>query len=539
MGWFGRALVNIAPAFALRRRVAKQRMERLEQAHKRTFEAISGSRMRYDFLTTAQGPDTAIKFEIGKLRNHIRQMQYNNGFISGPIRRIVKNVVGQGIRFQARVRPDEQPKSIPKIDQRMADEWNREAERYFDRWNRQADKRLLFSFYELQGIIEGALLRDGEALVIGRISNRKNRLVSYCLDVLECDRLQTPPEEIANPMVRNGIRFDEEGVPEAYFILKEHPGEWFIQQTKKPFDFEEVPAFNPNGTRKVLHLFNPLRPEQTRGFTLFAAGLKDLQDLDRYMEAEKMAALEAACLTGIVESGNPDGFNAAFTKASDNPDQYDRIHEFAPAMVHYLNEGEKFTMHNPTRPNETFGEYVDQLIRGPANALDIPPEVFSQNWKDFNYSNARTVLLQFWATCVERQAYLKHHLCIPVWENVARAMVVKGLLPAIAFDRRTDDFLRASWIPAVYRRWVDPLKESKGRENDVVNNFDTLTDACAELGNDVDEVLEVRARELRKIKDLEERYDVKFPTSKGMQPQQVNETERSNDEPDNSIRRVK
>jgi len=538
MDLWGSILMAIAPERALKRHIFKERIKRFDRfrqedgdrSGRRSFEAISGGRTRYDFLTTSQGPDAAIRGDIAKLRNHVRQMEYNNGFISGPIRRIVRNVVGQGLRFQARVKPDERAKTIPRIDQAMAEDWNHEAERNFAVWNKQADKRLMFSFYELQAIVEGALLRDNECLVIGRISNRPGRLIPYCLDVYECDRLRTPISEINNPKIRNGILFGDEGVPEKYFILKNHPGEGLAGL--KDDDFEEVDAFNPNGTRKVLHMFNPLRPEQTRGFTAFAPGLKDLQDLERYMEAEKMAALEAACLTGTVETQHPEGFLDSTTTAREEPEGYEPIREFGPGMVHYLNKGEKFTLHNPTRPNESFGVYLDQLMRGPSNALDIPPEVFSQDWKGFNYSNARTVLLQFWGTCVERQAYLRNHLCIPVWENVARHFVVKGLVPPRGFDRRPEDFLRSAWIPAVYRRWVDPLKESKGRENDVNNNFDTLTDVCAEQGKDIDEVLEARARELKRIKELEEKHGIKFPKAGGGGGGGAGEGEEGMEDPD-------
>ncbi len=511
VSWLNRQIAGLFPVWALKRQIAVQRIKRLEQfqSELRSFEAVSGNRLRYDFLSTTQGPDTAIKGDIQSLRNHVRQLEYNNGFVSGLIRRIVKNTVGQGIRFQARVRADSRRLEIPKINETTAKNFNDDAERQFARWNKQADKRLMFSFYELQKLVEGALVRDNECLVIGRKSKRRGRIIPYCLDVLEADRLMTPASEINNPSIRNGIRFDEEGVPCGFFLLRRHPGESFGANPVDD-DFEEVPAFNKNGTRKVLHLFNPIRPEQTRGFTLFAAGLKDLQDLDRYMEAEKMAALEAACLTGVVESGDPMGFNTSVTGSSGS-DNYDRIHEFAPGKWHYLNPGEKAEILNPSRPNESFGEYVDQLSRGPAGALDVPPEIFTQNWKGFNYSNARTVLLQFWATCIERTHYLTNHLCIPVWENVGRAMVAHGLVQAQGFDRRPDDYLRSAWIPSVYRRWVDPLKESKGRENDVNNNFDTLTDVCAEQGRDVDEVLETRARELVRIKELEEKYDIKFP----------------------------
>ena len=125
--------------------------------------------------------------------------------------------------------------------------------------------------------------------------------------MFEIDRLKTPPGEAGNPQCRNGIIYDDEGVKKWFLILKRHPGE--IHFTKPSnMEYEQVPAFDADGTPKVLHLYDPRRPEQTRGYSQLSSGLKDLQDLERYMEAEKLAALENACLTGIVKTNAPATF---------------------------------------------------------------------------------------------------------------------------------------------------------------------------------------------------------------------------------------
>ena len=517
MSWFNNKIAKVFPGYALRREVATRRLKRLQdfdgkESLRRSFEAISGNRLRSDFLSTSKSADSAIQGSIDGLRNHIRQLEYNNGFVSGPIQRIVKNVVGQGIHFQARVKSD--IKNLPKISEPAAEKFNTNMERLFKRWTQRSDTRLMQNFNEQQAIVEGGLVRDGEVLAVGRNSKRKDRQIPYCLELLEADRLQTPSSEISNPKIRNGILFDDEGAPKTYFILKRHPGEAIPLMGGKAADFEEVPAFNANGTRKVLHLFNPLRPEQTRGFSSFAAALKDIQDLDRYTEAEKMAALEDACMTGFVKTEAPTAFQEAYTDASGNPKEYERVHEFAPLKWHYLRPGEDITMHKPTRPNDSFSEMVNQLLRGPSNALDIPPEVMSQNWQGMNYSNARTVLLMFYLSCRIRQKYLIDHFCIPIYENVATALVVKGLIKAPGFDMRREDYLSHSWIAPGWQ-WIDPVKEAKGKEIEVQNNFETLTDIHAAQGRDFEETMETRAIELKKMKELEEKYDIQFPKNQG------------------------
>jgi len=521
-------LARIAPQYALKREIARRRLQRLEDFKpraRRSFDAISGDRLRYDFLTTSRSADAAIKNDLGTLRQHVRQLEYNNGFVSGPIARLVKNVVGEGIGFQSQVRADRDNADFPAISIEMADGINRGFEKYVRYWWKISDVRLQHQFNEQQALVCGAIERDNEVLAVLRLSDRpaRRRVARVCVELLEIDRLATPLSEIANPAIRSGIEYDDEGVPRYYYVLKTHPGE-MIRLAMQRNDYEQVEAFFPNGTRKVLHLFRPVRPEQTRGYTLWASALKDIQDLDRYREAEIMAALEDACMTGIVTTENPVGFQQAFTQDAGGADEerdYDRIHDFAPNQWFYLKPGESAQVHRNMRPNQIFEQFSKDLMRGPANAIDMPPEMFYQDWAGMNYSNARTVLLMFYLSCRIRQKFLIDHFCTPVYETLARELIATGKVLIPGFDRRPEDFLRHGWNPSGWE-WVDPIKEAKGKEIDLNNNFETLTSVHAARGRDFEETMETRARELRHIKDLEKTYGIEFPKAKAAAPANAN-----------------
>lgn len=531
MGWFNRQLVKIAPGYALKREVAARRLARLEalegkgESGARSFEAVLGGRMHYDFLTTSDGPDKAIKGGAEALRRHVRQLEYNNGFVRGPIRRIVNNVVGSGFQFQARVQADGDKARwapFPAIDEDMAGRFNWEMERTMRKFSGEADIRLRSQLGEQARTVCGAWLRDGETIAVIRSSARRTRALSTCVQLYEIDRLQTPMEELNNPRVREGIRYDEEGVPEAYYLLKAHPGESLMAATRKGSEFEEVPAWEANGTRKVLHLFDPMRPEQSRGFTEFGPALADYHQAARYREAELYAALEDACMTGIVETDAPQDFQQQYTIPTDKDayedGQYERIHEFAPNKWHYLPPGRSVEIHKPSRPNAVFGEFMQQILEGPANSLDIPPEVLSQNFKGMNYSNARTVLLMFYLSCRIRQGFLAVHFYSPVYEAAAREAIARGLVRAPGFDRRPEDWLRHAWVFPGWQ-WVDPVKEASGKETELANDMDTLANIHAGKGQDWEEALEQRARELKRRAELEKQYGVKFPSSSGASKQ--------------------
>jgi lambda family phage portal protein len=501
------------PERALKRSIALSRFERLEKF--RSMDAVGGGRSRFSFPSTSMNMDSAVADNIVGLREQIRNFELENGNISGAFRRLKKNVVGRGIRLNAEIvgDPPESKESL-KISDAQAEAANTASEKNFKIWNRQADKRLMLPFYGsggIQGIVEHALIRDNECLVVGRTSARLDRLIPYCLEVLEADRLQTPPGEISNPEVENGMHFDFEGVPKSYYVLKEHPGSTI--SGLRDDDFEEIPAYNDNGTKKVMFLFNPIRPEQTRAFSLMASALKDVQDADRYMDAEKLAALEDACLVGTITTEDSEGWDG------DNVDgkKYDRMHEFSPNEVKYLSPGEKLEMHRPERPGKNFESFIEQIWSGPANSLDIPPEVFLQKWKGMNYSNARTVLLQFYATCRERQEFLINNLNRPVYENVFSAFVAKGKVSAPIFYSRKDDWLEHSWIAPGWQ-WVDPKKEADGKATECELGTENISDIILAQGEDPRVKFERRAKEKQWIKNLEVKYGVELFPKKEVPP---------------------
>jgi len=507
----------IFPERALRRHIARNRLKMLEnfKSDKREFESIEGGRMRYDMGFLSKSADNAISGSIDKLRKHMRWLEYNNGFVSGIIWRIVDYTVGQGFKFQSKVKADVgKPQNLTAITERRANEFNEKVERNFARWSKKSDVRLLQRFEDQCRLVQATLIRDGEVLIVGRQSKREDRLIPYCLDVMEADHLATPPDEIRNPDIRNGIKFDSEGAPEKYYILKRHPGDAINVMGMKSADYEEVPAFNPNGTRKVIHLYYPIRPEQTRGFMRLASSLKDLQDLDRYREAEIYAALEDACLTGFIYTENPQTFQPNYTETSGETD-YDRVHEFAPGKIHYLRNGEKIQISKPSRPNDQFGEMTKQLLTGPALALGTPLEILSQDWRQMNYSNARTIFMMLYLYCRIQVEMLKRYFADVVYENFLNDLVVHGKVNAPGFDMRREDWTQPKWIPIVKQDWIDPLKEAKGKDTALKANFDTLTDIFAAKGEDVDEALDKRARELKMMQELEKKYGIQFPQNMG------------------------
>ncbi len=512
VNFLDRMIAWFSPRTALRRRAARMMLGVLGDG-KRSFEAVSGDRLRSDWSNITQDADASHVQSLEALRNRIRSLARNSGIVAGPLKRLTNNVVGAGIRPQARVRADgpyDRRSGLPGISEETAERFNYQIEQAWSVFVPQSDARLQQTFYEQTALAFRAMFGDGEVLAVLRSSGRPGRMVPLCIELIEIDRLRTPLAEMKNPRIRNGIEFDEEGVPVRYFVLRRHPGSQTFTGAG-PDDFEALDAFSSlTGARQVLHLYDILRPGQSRGYSPLAAGLRDIQDLERYMEAEIVGARVAACLAAFVKSPSAfEQWNAAGTGTTGQ-----KIKEFEPGMIAYLNPGEEILVHASNRPNSAFETFVYQIMLGVANAADVPYEVFANDWKDLNYSNARTVLLQAHLAFRSYQAYLITHFCTPVWESFVRDCVVAGLVEAPGFAERSRDYMRCAWIPPGWQ-WVDPVKEAEGKRIEIENLMDTLSNVCATMGKDFEETAETRAREIKKLRELEEKYGITFPMSAG------------------------
>lgn len=92
---------------------------------------------------------------------------------------------------------------------------------------------------------------------------------------------------------------DSLGAPVAYHVLRQHPGD----RRRVGLEWDRVPAYGSRTQRRnALHLYAQLRPAQTRGVPYLAAVIEPLKQLERYTDAEIMAAVVAGMFTVFVKS---------------------------------------------------------------------------------------------------------------------------------------------------------------------------------------------------------------------------------------------
>jgi lambda family phage portal protein len=447
--------------------------------------------MRSSWLPGGGSADEDIIPDLPELRERSRDLNRNDAHASGITNTMTTNVVGTGIRPQSRV-----DREVIGLSQSKIDKFQKKAETAWKLWLPFADAGNRMDFYEIQQLVDRQILENGEAIVIPVMLKDKSRPYSIALQVVESDRLATPPEKRGDKSVRAGVKVGANGEPVSYFIQKTHPGDYrFTRGVDR--EFIEIPARNELGRQNVFHLFPVQRSGQTRGVPFFAPVLSYFKDLAEYAEAELVAARIAACFSLFVTSEASMDINTGYAKNF----QGQVLDSLEPGMIKYLLPGESISSFNPQRPTATFEPFVERMLRAISAALGLPYELVAKDFSKTNYSSARAALLEARRYFKVRQEWIARKLCQPVWEMVLEEAYLRGDLGGISFYDNKRSWTNASWITPGWE-WVDPLKEAKAAEVGLKNGIVTHSDLFSAQGKDWEECFEQRKREQEKIKEL-------------------------------------
>lgn len=467
------------------------------------------------WITSSGSADADTFNDLPVLRERSRDLIRNSPYAGGIANTMTTNTIGNGIRPQSRVRYQKLG-----ITQEQALEFQAEAEKIWSAWCKVADISGRLSFYQIQALVDRQIIENGEVFALAMRISDSRRQIGLAYDIIEADRVDSPYGMRYDPKVRMGIQLGEYGQPVKYYIREGHPGDVLqLGNSNKALKWNAYDATDAStGLKNVYHLYLLTRPGQTRGVPMFAPVIAYFQHLDKYLEAELVAARVAACFAMFITKTSPEAaFGANTTTDSDGK----RIETIEPASINYLSPGESVQNFSPQRPGNTFDVFVMQLLRQIGASLNMPYELVTKDFSRSNYANMRASLLQAYRYFRCRQHWLNEQFNQPTYERVIEEAVLRGHLKAPKFYKNRDEWTRARWISEGWE-WVDPEKEANAAVLARDNNFSTLEDICASRGNDWEEVVEQKAKELQKIKELEGLYDVDFsvntPSAKVQKP---------------------
>lgn len=444
--------------------------------------------------------DFDLSHELYNLVARSRDIQRNNGFASGAVQTLVDNIVGTGLRMQAK--PDYQLLGWTK-DQ--ADQWAKQVESL---WRTFADTHEIdaageLDFATMTQLVYRCRLYNGEGLAAIRfLSQEPGRQWFTALQLIDPDRLSNPNNMMDTATLRQGVEINRRGAPIAYHIRETHPLD--LPMMTMSARWQRVPARTRTGRRRMLHVFERDRVGQHRGVPVFASILSSFRMLDRYQRTELQTAVVNSLIAAFIETTASaeqlaQFFDLDFETYMNTRNQWEGSLEGGAVLQ--MPPGDKVSPFTPNRSATAFDSFVTSTLRHISTGLNMPYELLVKDFSKTNYSSARAALLEAWRHFNGRRKWLATHWAQPIYELWLEEAINRGFIEAPDFNTLRHAYTRARWI-GPGRGWVDPTKEANAAKLRMETGVSTLEDECAEQGKDWEETLEQIAREEAKRAEL-------------------------------------
>lgn len=462
LSWLEKAISLFSPEWACHRAAYREYL--------RNYEAGEINRFNDDWTPINTDTENSDRTQRDIIKARARYLEHNSDIAAAAVDAIVRNVVGTGIKPQART---------------TNDRLNREIERLWMNWTRpeNCDVTEQQNFYELQAMLLRRQIYDGEIFVKKVYERKRKRAggVPFKLQVIKSDLLnqyQLYAPKTGN-VIRSGVELDDKLKPLAYWIDKKSPDGYVL------YDPDRVPA------EQVIHLWRRTQPDQIRGMSYLAPIIKRIKDTQDYLDAETMAARIAACFSIFVktETGSPLGRVGTKRDAEGKP-----LQRIRPGMITHLAPGESIETANPSRGMTNARDFVGVQQRLAGAGLGLSYELMSRDFTKSSFSAARQGMLEDQKTFKPMQDYFAVHFCQPVYEEFMDAAVLSGRLEIPGYWENRAEYVAVDWIrPGT--SWIDPQKEVTADISAIQNGGKTLAQWCAERGYDWREQLQQMALE--------------------------------------------
>lgn len=425
------------------------------------------------FNPSAGSADSDSIGDLPTLRARARDLARNAPIARGARNTSKTNVVGAGLRLSASLQ-----REILGLSDEQAEAWEDYTEVLFDLWasakTASVDRKQ--NFYEQQGTAFTSSWDSGDCFLLRRFKESTSFL-ALCVQLVEADRVCTPNyKQTTAPgarEIRDGIEVDDDGEPIAAHLLNKHPGDAALIKTYKPDAWQRIPFRGDSPFPLLIHLMKQDRIGQTRGIPMLAPVIESLKQLDRYAEAELMAAVVSAFFTVFIKTqdGGGDGSNIMPSVAGSGPMGGDGVPIGSSEMalgsgtVAELADGEDISIANPNRPNPNFDPFFLAVVRQIGIALGIPYEVLIMHFSS-SYTASKAAIETAWQYFDDDRTWLARNLCQPVYEWWLYEMVARGLIDAPGF--LSDPIKRAAWCGS---KWLgrapivlDAIKDATAAE---------------------------------------------------------------------------
>lgn len=404
-------------------------------------------------------------------RNKARALVQNVPYIRAGLDGLVAATIGTGI--------------VPRATGREKDVLNK----LFGEWSKVCDADGRYDYYGLTKAADAAMEQDGEVLIRLRWRRPTDPLpVPLQLQLLEIDFLDSARSGTFNGnRIINGIEYTVLGAVAAYYLWDEHPGDVAVARGRA--QSQRVPA------DLIIHLYNPERPGQGRGFSRLAPVITRVRDLQVYEDAELArknleTRLSVLASGDMSQMGNPaadgDGGGAAGSGARE-------MGELGGGNIVGMPAGMNFTVVEP-KAAPGYVEYVKFQLHLIAAGMGVPYEMLTGDMKEVNFSSARVRLLDFRRAVQQLQwLVLIPKLLVPIHDAFVEAAYLAGKVHS---RDKAVDFSPPKWD------YVNPEQDVKADQAEIAAGLSSISEKLRQRGYDPEVVFAELAADIEKLKTL-------------------------------------
>jgi len=534
---FNALMRSVAPEWALRRAVARTKLDAVQQfagvlgvgtnGNGQGYGAHAASRTKNSlkgWFTRSGSPDKDIVGNHTPLVERSRDLYMSSGLAAGAIKTIRTNVVGGGLRLNSSI--DYQFLGLTR-EQKQA--WEANTEREFRLWadSPACDAYRRMNFGQIQSLALISALVGGDCGAALPIKPRNGCPYDLRIKLIEGDLICTPQDgQGVDKDIHGGIELDADGEAVAAWIASGYGDAMNLAQRT----WKRVKFHGTHGTPQFLLISQDWeRIGQRRGVPLLAPVMETLKQLKRYTDAELVRCVVAGMMTAFIKTENPNQVFSGFAgnsgivsddqkpAAQQAPAAGDDDIELGNGTAVALNPGEDVTVASGASISTAFESFVDTLAKEIGAGIELPKELLLKHFTA-SYSASRAALLEAWKMFKMRRVWMVDSFVQPIYEQWLAEAVAKGRIKAPGFF--TDPAVRAAWCGAYWygpgQGHLSPLQEAKAAEVRVDNGMSTREHEAAEYsGQSWEDIHPVRVHEeeqRRQGKTIKDAGDYGTPT---------------------------
>jgi len=463
-----------------------------------------------------RSPDREISPSKVMLDARGRDMMRNDGLTHGASMIHRDSIVGGEYRLNA------QPNwKLLGLTEAWAESFQEYVENAFHLWaespNCYPDAARVNTFTGLVRLAVGGFVPTGEVLATAEWLRRRDCPYRTAVQMVHLDRLSNPWDTDDTATLRRGVERDTYGAPIAYHIRMGHPNDSYDMSS---IEWKRVPARKPWGRVQVIHIFEQMQPDQSRGVAEMVSVLKEMRMTKKFHEITLQNAVINATYAATIESELPR--EAAYQQLGEGgtakwaEDYLTAIGEYVGdsknvhidgAKIPHLFPGTKLKLQPAGTPGGVGTGFEESLLRHIAAGLGLSYEQFSRDYTKTNYSSARASMNETWKYMQARKKVVADRFANHVYMLWLEEQFALGLVPmpqnAPNFweGLNKEAYGECSWIGAS-RGQIDELKETESAILRIDRGLSTYEAECSRLGDDFRKVFAQRAREQALMRTL-------------------------------------